>query len=58
MTFKVETIEKTNLTTTVKIPVENIKDYMDSYHPAGYGTKIKETTDDGYAIIVRFNSCD
>lgn len=56
--FKVETLHSDKHTTTVKVPKEHAEDYINDYHPAGYGTKIKEITEDGYAIIFRFNSCD
>lgn len=56
--FKVETLHTDKTTTTVKVPKEYAEAYIKGWHPAGYGTKIKEITEDGYAIIFRFNSCD
>lgn len=58
MNYTKEIIEQNRTYTIVKIPVEAVEKYKKAWPQAGYGTSVQCTTDDGYAIVWRANSCD
>jgi hypothetical protein len=56
--YKQEIIKQNRIYTLVKIHVDAVDSYMRAWPPALYFTSVRETTEDGFAVIWRANSCD